>query len=438
MNIQAADILSLFPGVDSLDSLQQTLATDGVLPESFANALMAEIQQLQAALQQHPAGENIAAINVDIQPLDGNLLPADGNIDLEQTFQTLDDIISRLKILGLEEKKDQPIMAEAGQILSLAEKPLPPPEKSREIHPADSEETDDPVALALAAIQQTINTQNTEMEVVADSQKPFDIEAMTKGLTSLSERGAANQQADKTAGLISTVMNEGETTAEDGQPEQSFNKNNPVFLEAGQKDQPDNDNMLESESPVSAASKNGAKTMEAAQNMMDLNRAVSSLPQSRPVSATVQPAVGHPQWGTEMADKIVWMAQKQIPSAEIHLNPRHLGPVSVQIDVEKDQTRIAFHANNLLVKDSIEAALPRLKEMLASQQLNLVEVNVSQQQSDQKQSSQAFFQQHKDDNSRQDQADPQKETLADSAAAVIDEIESGRAIVSQGVLSLFA
>ena len=173
-------------------------------------------------------------------------------------------------------------------------------------------------------------------------------------------------------------------------------------------------------------------------SLMELNRAVSSLPQSKTPTVIIQQPVAHPQWGTEMADKIVWMVQKQIPSAEINLNPKHLGPVSIHIDVDKDQTSIAFHAHNPLVKESIEAALPRLKEMLASQQLNLVDVNVSQQESGQKQSSQAFFQQSKGDNTGQNQKERQNEAIADSAAAVINEIENGRAILSQGILSLFA
>lgn len=109
MNIQAADILSLFPGVDSLDSLQQTLATDGALPEAFANTLMAEIQQLQATLQQDAGKMDFSSNFGNGQTLDGNLLPASGNIDLEQTFQALSDIVNRLQSLELTEKNAQGI-----------------------------------------------------------------------------------------------------------------------------------------------------------------------------------------------------------------------------------------------------------------------------------------------------------------------------------------
>ncbi len=443
MNIQAADILSLFPGIDSLDNLQQTLAADTTLPASFANTLMAEIQQLQMALQQGQGGADFSVGDFNPPISDGNLLPAGGNsdpIDLDQTFKTLEEIVSRLETLGLEGKKDQQAIADSGRFLPVADKSLNAQDTPRKSKQADSEESADPVALALAAIQQTLNkTQDPKGDVVSDSPAPFENGAVVKESTLQSERWLAGQHGDKSAGLpaAAIAMSGGQSTDDNSQAEQSFNKNQPVIPDSGQKNEIADD-LPESKAPVVSDAKNSAKTMEVAQSVMDLNRAVSSLPQAKPVSATIQQTVGHPQWGTEMADKIVWMAQKQIPSAEINLNPRHLGPVSIQIDVDQDQTRIAFHAHNPMVKESIEAALPRLKEMLAAQQLNLVDVNVSQQQSEQKQSSHAFFQQYKNENGGQGQPELEKEVLAETAASVIDEIETGKAIVSQGVLSLFA
>ncbi len=432
MNIQAADILSLFPGVDSLDNLQQTLAADGALPETFANTLMAEIQQLQTALQQEQAGADFTLSHVNPQTREGNLLPAGGNIDLEQTFQALTDIVNRLKSLELSEKNDQQIQ-DVSQFSPVIAIPL----SSQESNQKEAGQESDPIALALAAIQQTINKTPESVEVVTESQKQFE-NNITKESMPLSERLLQSQNLEKSSALMSTARDDEQTSEENSQSEQSFYKNNPMLLSAEQKNNLVVDDEVENMASVHSESKGGAKKIEAAPGLMELNRAISSLPQTKTLSTTIQQPVGHPQWGTEMADKIVWMAQKQIPSAQINLNPRHLGPVSIHIDVDKDQTSIAFHANNPLVKESIEAALPRLKEMLASQQLNLVDVNVSQQQSDQKQSSQAFFQQNKDENNRQNQSDFQKETLADSAAAVIDEIESGKAVVSQGILSLFA
>jgi flagellar hook-length control protein FliK len=443
MNIQAADILSLFPGIDSLENLQQTLITDGALPESFADTLRAEIQQLQAVLQQEQAAADFSGHDFSIQPVDGNILPSTGKtdlIDLDQTFKTLEDIVNRLQTLGLDGHKDVQSIDDLNQFLPVAGQPLHRQETTQNTGQTNSQEESDPVALALAAIQQTLNpTSEPVAAIVTDSQAQFEQKVMAKESMPLSERWLNSQNLEKASGLKPAVMNDAQATDDKSQAGQSFYKNNPSILDAEPKNKLTEDDFAERKSAFPLDSKSTAKTTDVASGLMELNRAVSHLqPQTKMPSVAVQHPVGHPQWGDEMADKIVWMAQKQIPSAAINLNPRHLGPVSIHIDVDKDQTSIAFHATNPLVKDSIEAALPRLKEMLASQQLNLVEVNVSQQQSEQKQSSQAFFQMNKDENGKQNQPDSQPETLADSAASVIDEIESGKAIVSQGIVSLFA
>jgi flagellar hook-length control protein FliK len=94
--------------------------------------------------------------------------------------------------------------------------------------------------------------------------------------------------------------------------------------------------------------------------------------------STITKPLTHPGWSEDLGEQIVWMNNKAIPAAEIRLNPAHLGPISVRIDVNQDQTTIMFTALHVEVKEAIEASLPKLREMLATQQLNLVNVNISQ------------------------------------------------------------
>jgi len=58
------------------------------------------------------------------------------------------------------------------------------------------------------------------------------------------------------------------------------------------------------------------------------------------------------------------MNNKSISAAEIKLNPAHLGPISVRIDVNQDQATIMFTAQHADVKEAIEASIPKLREML--------------------------------------------------------------------------
>jgi len=145
-----------------------------------------------------------------------------------------------------------------------------------------------------------------------------------------------------------------------------------------------------------------------------------------------------PAWNQELGEKLVWMHKQAVPSAELRLNPEHLGPISIRVDVQGDQASIAFSTHHPAVKDAIEAALPKLRDMLQEQQLNLVDVNVAQQDSDPRQN-RAFLQMAADQGRHGFSPDnPASDDAANPSQTLIDEIESGRAIASNGLLSLYA
>jgi flagellar hook-length control protein FliK len=63
---------------------------------------------------------------------------------------------------------------------------------------------------------------------------------------------------------------------------------------------------------------------------------------------------------------------------ELKLNPAHLGPIEVRVQMQNDQAQVSFVAQHGPVRDALEAALPRLREMFTAKGFNLVDVNVSQ------------------------------------------------------------
>ncbi len=86
-----------------------------------------------------------------------------------------------------------------------------------------------------------------------------------------------------------------------------------------------------------------------------------------------------PEWADELGQRLIWMHGKSVQAAEIHLNPPQLGPMAVRIQMHDDQTSIQFASPHAAVREAIEAALPRLKELFNAQQLPLTHVEVSQQ-----------------------------------------------------------
>ena len=123
------------------------------------------------------------------------------------------------------------------------------------------------------------------------------------------------------------------------------------------------------------------------------------------------------------------MNNKDISAAEIKLNPLHLGPVSVRIDIGQDnQASISFATQHVETKEALESSLPKLREMLSNQNLNLVNVNISQNSGSNhgRQPEQAFP-------GMPGNSNPNFETAADSLEAGESEV-----VVSKGLLSLYA
>ncbi len=90
----------------------------------------------------------------------------------------------------------------------------------------------------------------------------------------------------------------------------------------------------------------------------------------------VTASLGSNNWASNVGDKLVWMAGSQTQHAELVLNPPHLGRVEVSLSLHGDQASAQFVSHNPEVRDALEAALPRLREMLAGAGVNLGQTQV--------------------------------------------------------------
>lgn len=95
-----------------------------------------------------------------------------------------------------------------------------------------------------------------------------------------------------------------------------------------------------------------------------------------PQNVQVDLPMGQPKWGNEFAQKIIWLTSQQNQVAEIHLNPAHLGPVEVMLSITQDQATAQFLSPHSAVREAIEEALPRLREMMAENGIQLGNVMV--------------------------------------------------------------
>ena len=95
--------------------------------------------------------------------------------------------------------------------------------------------------------------------------------------------------------------------------------------------------------------------------------------------ASVPVAVGKPGWSDAVMQRVMWMSSQNVNRVDIALDPPELGPLQVRIVTQSDQTSVVFTSNNGSVREALDQSLPRLREMLEGQGLNLTDVNVSDQ-----------------------------------------------------------
>lgn len=102
---------------------------------------------------------------------------------------------------------------------------------------------------------------------------------------------------------------------------------------------------------------------------------------STPPGASTQIAtpLHHPAWPDELGQKVSWIATQQNQSAELHLNPPQLGPLDITLKMNGDQASALFSSPHAAVREALENALPRLREILADNGITLGQAMVSDQ-----------------------------------------------------------
>lgn len=91
----------------------------------------------------------------------------------------------------------------------------------------------------------------------------------------------------------------------------------------------------------------------------------------------VEVPVAQPGWSEAFAQRVVLLAGKQQQSAELHLNPPELGPVSIVLSMDNDLANVFFSSPLVPVREAIENAMPTLREALGQAGIQLGETGVS-------------------------------------------------------------
>jgi len=121
------------------------------------------------------------------------------------------------------------------------------------------------------------------------------------------------------------------------------------------------------------------RTDPATTNVVTTSVPAQSTPSAPPGLPTI--SLGTPlnqgAWDQALGERIQWMANHKLQGAQIKLNPANLGPMEVRIQVQNEQASIQFTSAHGVVREALEAALPRLRDMFDASGVELVDVDVS-------------------------------------------------------------
>lgn len=81
----------------------------------------------------------------------------------------------------------------------------------------------------------------------------------------------------------------------------------------------------------------------------------------------------------QMAEKVQMMMSKNLKNLDIRLDPPELGRMQIRLTMNSDLANVHFTVTNPQARDIIEQTLPRLREMLAQQGMQLADSSVQQQ-----------------------------------------------------------
>lgn len=88
---------------------------------------------------------------------------------------------------------------------------------------------------------------------------------------------------------------------------------------------------------------------------------------------------GQKNWERALGHQLNWMVNNRLQEVEIKVDPPNLGPLEVRVSLHQNQTSVTFFSHEAAVREAIENALPRLRDMLDGQGISLNQAQVSDQ-----------------------------------------------------------
>lgn len=113
--------------------------------------------------------------------------------------------------------------------------------------------------------------------------------------------------------------------------------------------------------------------------------ATASDAQAVPAPQAPLPVANPRAWAPLLGQHLMHLVQTGDTQATVRVNPPQLGPVELRLELKDSLTHVSFYAHDAQVREALEQSLPRLRELLGAQGLQLGQSHVGDQASQQQQ-----------------------------------------------------
>jgi flagellar hook-length control protein FliK len=126
------------------------------------------------------------------------------------------------------------------------------------------------------------------------------------------------------------------------------------------------------------STRTGSETAGVVVSASGLVAGVAQATQTASVARSVPLEVPFQQrdWDQALGQRIQWLVRENVQEARIRLNPREMGVIDIRIQVDGDRAHLQFVSAQANVREALDAALPRLREMFAEGGIALGDVSV--------------------------------------------------------------
>jgi flagellar hook-length control protein FliK len=95
---------------------------------------------------------------------------------------------------------------------------------------------------------------------------------------------------------------------------------------------------------------------------------------------TITASPNQPGWADDLGQRLTWMIGNHRQQADLVLSPPQLGHLQISLKLDGDQAMASFVSPHPAVRDALENALPRLREVLAQSGVTLGQTHVGSEQ----------------------------------------------------------